>query len=495
MSSLPTLRARYATLNALQKATAILNWDRQIMMPPAGAAARTAHVGELTRLAHELVTSDEFQRLVEQAETEAEPGSDAAAEARVLRREVRTQTRLPASLVVEKAEVSSQAYEVWRVARANADFAPMASYYTQLFDIAGRTAEALGYTDHIYDPLIDLFEEGAKYADARGMFDVIAQPITDLVREIGERGSPIDDTILQGPWDDETLRKAMEVILTGCGFDFNAGRLDVANNAFCSNFSTGDVRMSTRAASHLKGIVFSSLHEMGHAMYEQNSPREWDSTPLCGGISLGIHESQSRLWENIVGRSTGFWTWAHPHLAKAFPDRFSAGEQAFHRAVNRVEPGPVRIGSDELTYNLHILVRFELECEVLTGAVAAKDLPDAWNAKVERYLGVVPEHDGLGVLQDVHWSRGSIGYFPTYAMGNLIGGQVWERLQKELGDTEGMMARGEFAPILDWLREHIYAQGKRFTPRELLQRVVGGGLDATPWLSYAEAKYRALYAL
>lgn len=488
------LRQQYTTIQALQKSLSVLQWDRQTMMPARGASARTTHVGQLTRLAHELLTGDEFQRALEAAEAEAAPGSDEAAEVRVLKREVRTQTRIPKALVMEKARVSSDAYEVWKVAREAGTFAPMASFYEQLFDIAGRTAEALGYTDHIYDPLIDLFEEGATYADARRMFDTIQKPITDLVDRIGEADS-IDDTSLDGPWDNERVRALMQRICAQIGFSFEAGRLDVAPNAFCSNFSVGDVRMTTRPASHIKGIVFSSLHEMGHGLYEQLSPAEWDGTPLCGGISLGIHESQSRLWENIVGRSEAFWNWAAVPFEEAFSSLEDTDANTLFRAVNKVEPGLVRIGSDELTYNLHIQVRFELECEVLRGKVKASELPEAWNAKYAAYLGVTPPHDGLGVLQDVHWSRGSIGYFPTYAMGNLIGGQVWERLSADIPDVDAQMAEGRFEAPLGWLTERIYSQGKRFTPKELLQRVVGGPMDAQPWLAYAERKFGALYGL
>lgn len=458
-------------------------------MPPGGAAARTAHVGQLARLAHELATSDELAALLERAASEAEPGSDDAATVRVLQREAELQRKMPRALVVEKAAVSSEAYEVWKAAREAADFAPMEPYYARLFDIAGRTAEALGYEEHVYDPLLDLFEEGAKTSDARKMFETIQPPITAMVRRIQEAGPNVDDSFLEGPWDDQVLRGAMERILQGIGFDFQSGRLDVAPNAFCSNFSVSDVRMTTRPASHLKGIVFSSLHEMGHALYEQNSPKEWDRQPLCGGISLGIHESQSRLWENIVGRSPFFWNWALPFLQEAFPGRLDVGPERFAAAVNKVEPGPVRIGSDELTYNLHIQVRFELECDVLTGQVRVRDLPDAWNAKMERYLGITPPHDGLGVLQDVHWSRGSIGYFPTYAMGNLIGGQVWQALKQDLPQAEEGMAQGDFKPILGWLTEKIYRQGKRFTPKELLVRVAGSEMRADAWLGYAQAKF------
>ncbi len=494
-SAVKKLVELYQDLHAISSAIALMNWDRQVLMPPGGAAARTAQVGRLTRMHHELLTSDEMRRLVEDAGREAAPGSDDAATIRVLRRELAVETKLPLSFVERKAKTSSDSYEVWKKAKATSDFALLRPYYEQLFELAREQAELLGYTTHIYDPLIDLYEEGATQAYAAKMFEQIKEPIVELVRRIKEEGQPNDDSLLTSDWDQAKLREFAQSAAATIGFDFERGRLDIAPNAFCGGSTSRDVRMTTRPSEHIKGILSSSLHEMGHGLYEQGSPAEWDRTPLAGGTSLAIHESQSRLWENIIGRSLPFWEHFFPKLQASFPILQSFNAQSFYRAFSKVNPTYIRVGADELTYNLHILVRFELECEILTGAVEVKDLPAAWNAKYSDYLGITPRNEGEGCLQDVHWSRGSVGYFSTYAMGNLIGGQIWAVLNRDIGDVEGLMRAGNFKPILSWLQEKIYSQGQRFAPRDLVRRITGGEMEATPWLAYANGKYRAIYGL
>lgn len=496
-SAVNRLVTRYQDLQAIESAIGLMNWDRQVLMPPGGADARTAHVGRLTRMHHELQVSQEMRRLLQDAELEVAGGDDEEGKAivRVMRRDIDTETKLPLSHVERKAKVSSEAYEVWKKAKAASDFPMLRPYLEELFDLAREKAVLLGYKDHIYDPLIDLFEEGARQADAKRMFDQIKQPIVDLVRVIRERGQPVDDSGLTGDWDQPRLRQLAQEMAAKIGFDFGRGRLDIAPNAFCGGSTSRDVRMTTRPSEHIKGILSSSLHEMGHGLYEQGSPGRWDRTPLGGGISLAVHESQSRLWENIVGRSLGFWVYFFPRLREAFPELSTLDARGFFSAINKVQPSFIRVGADELTYNLHILVRFELECEILTGATAVRDLPDAWNAKYAEYLGITPRNDGEGCLQDVHWTRGTIGYFPTYAMGNLIGGQIWSVLTGEIGDAEGLMARGDFQPILGWLQDRIYSQGSLLPPRELVMRVTGREMEAGDWLRYAQTKYRAIYGI
>lgn len=488
MSSLQALLNTYSEINALAKAGALMAWDRQVFMPRGGAEARTAHTGILSRMAHERLTSVDTQRLLEEAEREVEPGTDEAASVRVLRREVDIQTKFPTELVERKSQISSDAYEAWREAKATSNFSKLAPFLEQLFDIAREMAELRGYKDHIYDPLIDLFEEGAKQVDAARMFGELKEPIKALVDEIRSRPE-IDDSFCYSDWDNEALRKFAQDAADAIGYDFNRGRLDITTNAFCTNFSVDDVRMTTRPSRHIGGILFSSFHEMGHGLYEQGSPRSWDRTPLAGGISLGVHESQSRTWENIVARSLPFWQFFLSQLQNHVPQLKGRTPEEFYRAINKVKPGPVRIGSDELTYNLHILVRFELECEILTGATKIKDLPDAWIAKYEQYLGVTPVNDAEGCLQDVHWSRGSVGYFPTYSMGNLIGWQIWSAMQQEVGDTDALMRGGNFEPILGWLTKNVYSQGKRFTPRDLVTRVTEQPMQSRFYLEGMRKKF------
>lgn len=464
-------------------------------MPPGGTDARTAQVGRLTRMHHEKLTSDTMIRLVEDAAKEAQPGTDEAAIVRVMRRELNVETKLPLSHVERKAKVSSDAYEAWKQAKATSNYPVLRPFLEQLFDLAREKAELLGYTDHVYDPLIDLYEEGAKQSDAARMFEEIKQPIVEIVRQIRENGRPVEDSILVGDWDQPKLRQFAQETATQIGFDFDRGRLDIAPNAFCGGSTSQDIRMTTRPSEHIKGIVSSSLHEMGHGLYEQGSPAAWDRTPIAGGISLAVHESQSRMWENIVGRSLPFWQFFFPRLEEAFPILHSSDPQSLYRMINKVQPSYIRVGADELTYNLHILVRFELEREILEGRTSLKDLPEAWNSKYSDYLGITPRNDAEGCLQDVHWSRGSIGYFPTYAMGNLIGGQIWSVVRRDIGDLDEQMARGQFGQLLGWLRDRIYSQGKRYIPRDLVRRVTGSEMGSGDWIAYAKSKYAAIYDL
>jgi carboxypeptidase Taq len=491
MSAIQRLRDLYADYEALDKAVSLLHWDRQVLMPPAGGAARTAQVGRLTRMAHERLTSDAMQRAVEDAASEAAPGSTDAAMVRAIKRDLSSELKLPTELVERKSRVSSEAYDTWRRAKPDNDFPALRPYLEQLFEIARETAELLGYSEHIYDPLLDLYEEGATTDDATRMFAAIRQPIIDLVRQTDP---DTDDAFLYRDWDKEKLKSFAQRTSQAIGFDYSRGHLSVAANAFCTTISSADVRMTTRPSEALKGIVSSTLHEMGHGLYEQGSPVAWDRTPLAGGVSLAVHESQSRLWENIVGRALPFWEHFLPDLKETFPELNSVPLDAFYRAVNKVKPEFVRVGADELTYNLHILVRFELEVEIVTGQLAVRDLPEAWNGKYRELLGITPPSDTLGCLQDVHWTRGSVGYFPTYAMGNLIGAQIWKVLQQDLGDTDEMMRRGQFAPILEWLTEKIYRKARSVPPQDLVVQVTGRPMEATDWLDYAKAKYSAISA-
>lgn len=490
--ALDTLQAAYADINALRAATSLMNWDRQVLMPAGGAEARSAHTAILGRMAHEKLVSQEFLALVENARPENEEERALVA---ALRRDLETWTKLPAELMERKTRVASDAYETWRKAKAESNFILLRPYLAELVEIAKEQAELLGYRDHPYDALINLFEYGATYADAKAMFEEIKDPIVHLVREIGERGKSVDDSALIGEWDSEKLREVAQQMASRIGYDFDGGRLDVAFNAFCMNLSNRDVRMTARPSSHVKGILSSSLHEMGHGLYEQNSPKKWDRTPLAGGISLAVHESQSRTWENLVGRSLGFWTHFLPTLQAAFPQLDSVEPLAMYRAMNKVQPEFIRVGADELTYNLHILVRFELEVELITAQISVADLPEAWNAKYAATLGITPPDDAQGCLQDVHWTRGSFGYFPTYTMGNLIGAQIWTCLERDLGDTGALMARGEFQPILRWLTDNVYGKGKTLPPRELVSQVTGRPMEAMDWLGYAQKKYTAIYEL
>lgn len=486
------LRARLEDVNALQAAVSIMEWDQQTYMPKGGAAARAEHVGLLSRMAHETFTSDETRRLLEAAGDQAS-NEDEQALLRVVKRDLDLATKIPTALVEEKSRLATQGHEDWVRARAENDFASFRPILSRMFEIAREEAEHLGYTEHIYDALLDQYEEGATAAEVRQMFESLREPVVNLIREINERGRPADDSALYGEWDRDKQRAFTERLVQAIGFDFDRGRQDTAPHPFCAGWSVGDIRLTTRFKNYLPSAIFGSLHEAGHGMYEQGSPAEWDRTPLAGGASLGIHESQSRLWENIVGRSEAFWERFLPDLQGMFPEMGALNVDTFYRAVNKVRPSLIRVEADEVTYNMHVLVRFEIECDVLTGDLEVKDLPQAWNDKYEKVLGVRPKNDAEGCLQDVHWSMGSIGYFPTYSMGNLLSYQIWGKLRSDLGDTDALIRAGKFGPILEWLQEKVYRQGRKYTPKDLVRRVTGKPMGAEDYIAGLEAKYRRVY--
>lgn len=489
-SSLDRLKDVLADVNALRSATSMMEWDQQTFMPQGGAEARAEHLGRLSKLAHETFIADETRRLAEDAKSEAE--GDDAAMVSVVQRDLDLATKLPTELVAEKTRLGAIAHEAWVAARASNDFKSFATYLEQMFEIAGKEAEYLGYTDHIYDALLDQYEEGATAADARAMFEAVKGPQVALVKEVVASG-PVDDSILYGDWSESDQKAFTEEIVKAIGFDFNRGRQDTAPHPFCTGWSVGDVRLTTRYKPYIGSAIFGSLHEAGHGMYEQGSPMAWDRTPLAGGVSLGLHESQSRTWENIVGRSLAFWKRFLPALQERFPQLAGETPESFYRLINKVEPTLIRVEADELTYNLHVLVRFEIECDVLTGKLAIKDLPEAWNAKYEEYLGLRPATDSEGCLQDVHWSGGAIGYFPTYSMGNLLSYQIWSKLESDLGSTDALIEAGEFDRILGWLKDKVYSKGRSVKPKELVLNVTGKPMAADDYLVGLSAKYRNLF--
>lgn len=492
---LSALRERLAEINALQTAESVLGWDQQCFMPKGAAAARAEHSSILSRMAHSLFTNQETQRLIESAKTDTDPDSEDGALLRVTQRELDIATKIPSDLVAELSKHAAVGHEVWVEARAAADYAKFHPILEKTVDLTRQVAECLGYTDHPYDPVTDQFEEGMTKAAWEQMFSTIRQPLTDLVAAIKASPHQPDDSILTGDFPEEAQRAFSIKLLKAIGFDLDRGRLDTAPHPFCTNFSVTDVRLTTRFKTYLPSAIFGTLHEAGHGMYEQGSPLHWDRTPLAGGVSLGWHESQSRTWENIVGRSRAFWRHFYPDLQASFPALAQTDLETFYRAVNKSEPSFIRVEADEVTYNLHIMVRFEMETGMLDGSIPVKDVPEAWNERYRQYLGIVPSNDAEGCLQDVHWSGGLLGYFPTYSMGNILSYQVWETLQADLGDTDTLMEKGDFAPILAWLQDKVYSQGKRYKPTDLLQKVCASSLDPTPYLRNITNKYKDIYQL
>jgi carboxypeptidase Taq len=358
-------------------------------------------------------------------------------------------------------------------------------------------AEILGFEEHPYDALLDLYEPGIKTSQVAALFDDLKEGLVPLLREIQEEGKPVDDSFFGKDYPVERQWDFTMVLLRDIGYDFNRGRQDKAPHPFTIHFSPNDVRVTTRLyADRPQSAVFSSVHEGGHALYEQGIPVKFERTALAGGATLGLHESQSRLWENMLGRSRSFWRHYLPILRAFFPEQLagiSLGD--FYRAINKVEPGFIRVEADEVTYNMHVFARFEIEQEMITGALSLEEVPDAWNAKYEEYLGITPPDHTLGSLQDIHWSHATIGYFPTYTIGNVIAAQLFRKVREELPDLDAKVAQGELLPVLDWMREHIHDHGSKFTAPELVERELGEELQAQPLLDYMREKYAEIYEL
>ncbi len=505
------LRAHLAPIDDLESAAAVLAWDQETFMPDGGAEARARQLSTLQSTAHERFVSDETGELLDRAADateDADPLDDGASLVRVTRRDYERARRVPASLVAELSEATSRAKQAWKKARAEDDFTIFAPHLETLVDLSVEKAEAIGYEDTPYDALLQEFEPGLTTAEVADTFGTLREDLVPLVDAItdaprAERGSSsraataLDDDLLRRSYPQQKQKAFGEQVLADLGYDFDRGRQDMSAHPFTTSFSVDDVRITTRYdEDYLPSALFSMIHEGGHALYEQGIDPALDRTPLGDGASLGVHESQARLWENHVGRSRPFWRHYFPKLQDAFPDAVGdASLDAFYRAVNRVEPSLIRVEADEVTYNLHVMLRFELERGLIDGTVAVGELPARWNEAMDDFLGVVPDTDADGVLQDVHWSMGSFGYFPTYTLGTLTAAQLMAAIREEISDLDARLADGDFDPLLDWLRTHVHQHGRKHTAPQLLERVTGRALSATPWLQYARDKFGALYGL
>lgn len=497
---LKELKVRLGEIQDLRKAAALLGWDQQTYMPPGGAAARAEQLATLHKTAHEWFIADEIGALLETLgsnHTGWDYDSDEASLVRILARDYQKARKVPSELVAEFARVTALAYEAWTRARVQADFSMFQPHLEKIVELNVRLAEALGYQERIYDPLLDQFEPEMKTTQVAAIFEDLKTDLLPFVRAISERIDAVDDSVLRQHFDVQKQWDFGLEVLKDLGFDLSRGRQDQSIHPFTTSFSIGDVRLTTRIdPDYLPTALFGTLHEGGHGLYEQGINFSLERSSLDDGASLGMHESQSRLWENLVGRSREFWSHYFPRLQTFFPDQMKGVDvEAFYRAINRVEPSFIRVEADEVTYNLHIMLRFELENEMLEGKVRVADLPEAWNAKMETYLGVVPPDDAQGVLQDIHWSGGTMGYFPTYSLGNLISVQLFDKAKAEIPSLTDQIAAGKFDELLNWLRTNVHQHGRKYTPAELVRRVTGTPLTATNYIAYIKAKFSDIYNL
>jgi carboxypeptidase Taq len=489
-AALTELKERVSEIHDLDRASSLLGWDQQVKMPPGGAGVRAEQLATLDRLAHEALTSDEIGRLLDRLaplEDSLEYDSDEASLIRLVRRDWEKARRVPAELRGEMSRAASLAMPVWVKARQDSDYSQFLPALRNNFELRRRYVDCFDDYDEPYDVLLDDFEPGMKTAEVRAVFERLKQEQVPLVAQVRQDG----DRPLRGVTFPIERQKEFELkVIERFGFDPTEWRLDTAVHPFASSIATTDIRLTTRYFEDNMDGLFGTMHETGHGLYEHGVSRELERTPLAHGASLGFHESQSRMWENMVGRSLPFWRYFFPQLQESFPDALgSATLDDWYRSVNWVEPSLIRVEADEATYNLHIILRFELEQELLAGSIDLEELPAIWNQRMTDYLGVEPPNDALGVLQDMHWAVGAIGYFSTYALGNVISGQLWELVTTEIPDLQDQFEQGEFGALAAWLEQTLWRHGRKYTPRELIERITGGGLDSEPYLRYLRGKY------
>jgi carboxypeptidase Taq len=488
-----------AELEDLGHISAVLGWDQQINMPPGGTEERGLQSAAIGRIMHEKITSDEVAQLIEDLVEEVgdlEAETDEARMVKVSKRAVEKRTKVPLSLLMENIQATTMAHEAWVKAKKQSDFSIFQPHLEKIIDLRKQYADLFKPYDHVYDPLLDDFEPGMKTAEVQEIFNKLRPQQVELVAAIAEKEPP-DNSFIKQYYKEEYQQIIGRDVITRFGYDWNRGRLDEAPHPFTTGFGYGDVRITTRYLKDDGGsALFSTMHESGHAMYDQGVPKKYRRHPLSGAASLAIHESQSRLWENLVGRSREFWTFFYPSMQMLFPEYLSnVSLDDFYRGINKVEPTLIRVEADEATYNLHIMLRLEIEIGLMEGTIEVADLPEIWNAKMEDYLGVTPPDDARGVLQDIHWSGGMVGYFPTYALGNLASVQLWDKMLEEHPNIPNQIAKGQFEAILGWMREHVHQYGRKFEPQEIMQKATGSKITPEPYMAYLNQKYGEIYDL
>jgi carboxypeptidase Taq len=489
--SLAQLKERLGRIEDLAATARLLNWDQQVKMPRAGAQHRAEQSATLSGLMHELLVSSETERLLGETrplEESLDPDSDDASLLRLVRTDFEKETRVPAALRVEMARASAEAREVWVEARTTSNYELFRPALERTFELRRRYVDCFDETPEPYDVLLDDFERATSTAEVRATFAAVKERVVPLVDRV--RGRDADDDFLRGDFPADRQESLGRSVIELFGLRDGSWRLDPTEHPFASSMGFDDVRITTNYHAGDLTSFFAVAHEYGHALYEHQLPQHLVRLPTGRYCSLGIHESQSRLWENLVARSLPFWRFFFPRLQELFPEQLrDVDAERFNRAANRVNPSPIRIHADEVTYPLHIILRFELEQELLGGDVDTRELPSIWNARIHDYLGIEIEDDAQGVLQDTHWGSGLVGYFPTYLLGSVMSVQIWAAAERDLGSLDELVGRGEFTPLREWLGERVHVQGRKFLPQETLQRATGSTIDPTPYLDYLEAKH------
>jgi carboxypeptidase Taq len=485
---------RVKDINLAASIEGILEWDQETYMPEKGAETRAAQLALIAGVSHEKLIDPEFGHLLEKVEREADPDPLVATNVRELRRIYNRKVKLPTALVQEIARTIALSKEAWTQARRESNFAHFAPHLEKLLDLKRQVAERIGYKTEPYDALMDEFEPGARAAGVQSVFEGLKADLVPLVQAIKTAPRQPKTALLERKCPQAAQAAFGRRVVETMAFDFAAGRIDLTTHPFCSGASPDDVRLTNRYDEHyLPMSLFGIMHEAGHGLYEQGLLVEHMHTPMGMSVSLGIHESQSRMWENLVGRSRAFWVnWLAP-LKAAFPTLADATLDDWYFAINTVRPSFIRVEADEVTYNLHIMLRFDLERQMIAGKLKIKDVPAAWNDTFRQFLGLTPPNDAEGCLQDIHWSMGIFGYFPTYALGNLYAAQFFDAARQALPDLEAHIARGELHPLREWLRENIHRHGQRYRATELVERVTGQPPSHRSFIEYLTRKYKPLY--
>ena len=496
---LALLKEKLQEIADLRAASAVLGWDQLVNMPEGAAADRGEQIATIENILHTKATSDEIGKLLDDLReygSQMESDSDDARLIKVAKRIYDKQTKVPSKFVIEFARETTVGQSVWEKAKKASDFSLFQPNLKRLVELRREYADFFKPWDHVYDPLLDDFEPGMKTEEVQAIFNTLRTEQVELIRAISEKDK-VDRSFLFLTYPEKAQWDFGEEVITQFGYDWKHGRQDKSAHPFTTSFGVNDVRITTRVKEdYLPTAMFGTFHECGHALYEMGISQKLNRSPLADGASMAVHESQSRMWENIIGRSREFWTHYYTRLQEYFPSQLgNVSMDNFYRGINAVEPSLIRVEADEATYNLHIMLRLELEIALMEGSLPVKDAPEAWNNKFKEYLGIVPPNDAEGILQDVHWSFGGFGYFPTYALGNLVSAQVWEKMSEEIEDIDGKVATADFMPILEWLRENIHQHGAKFEPQELVQKVTGSKINPEPFINYLKNKFGAIYNL
>jgi len=494
---LSKLKELLGEVSDVNKAASVLSWDQQVNMPPGGSEGRGQQLATLGKIAQEKFTTDEVGRLLDDLKQEITGAdSDDAAMIRVAARNYDKAKRVPPEFIAEQAIVSTKAFEAWVDARRKSDFSIFLPHLEKNVELVKKYISFFPPADHPYDTLLDDYEPGMKTAEVKAIFDGLRPKQVKLIKAIAAT-KQVKADFLRKKYNEKKLWDFGVGVITQYGYDWSRGRQDKAPHPFETSFNVNDVRITTRfEADNPMATLFSTFHEAGHAMYEQGIDPAYERTALANGTSLAIHESQSRMWENLVGRSLSFWEHFYPKLKKTFSSQLDGvSVKSFYKAINKVEPSFIRVNADEATYNLHIMLRLELEIGMVEGSIAIKDLPEIWNAKMQEYFGITPPNDAKGVLQDVHWSYGSIGYFSTYALGNLVSAQLWEKINKDIRNLDDQIRQGNFNELLTWLRAKVHIHGHKYDPQDLVQKVTGSKITPEPYVRYLTTKYSEIYGL